>query len=112
MACHKNQNNILGFPGGNSQDFEGAGAGVCRVWGLAYTGNITAAIGAFGFGIIQDRIGSVKTLMLTLTLWCIAIFLVWSSNDITIFWVAANLIGMALGASQSASRLVGTRAPV
>lgn len=39
------QNNILGIPPGNSQDFEGAGEGVCRVWGLAYTGEITAIAG-------------------------------------------------------------------
>ncbi len=39
------QNNILGLPPGNSQDFEGAGEGVCRVWGLAYTGTITAQMG-------------------------------------------------------------------
>ncbi|MEO0777872.1 MAG: hypothetical protein AAF146_15000, partial [Bacteroidota bacterium] len=39
------QNNILGIPPGNSQNFEGAGGGVCRVWGLAYTGNIIAQPG-------------------------------------------------------------------
>lgn len=39
------QNNILGLPPGNSQNFEGAGTGVCRVWGLAYTGSITAGMG-------------------------------------------------------------------
>ena len=39
------QNNILGLPPTNSQNFEGAGVGVCRVWGLAFTGNITAAVG-------------------------------------------------------------------
>ncbi|MEZ4686318.1 MAG: hypothetical protein R3B47_09695 [Bacteroidia bacterium] len=26
------QNNILGLPPGNMQDFEGAPAGICRVW--------------------------------------------------------------------------------
>ncbi|MEM9991835.1 MAG: T9SS type A sorting domain-containing protein, partial [Bacteroidota bacterium] len=36
---------ILGIPSGNSQDFEGAGAGVCLVWGLSYTGEITAQMG-------------------------------------------------------------------
>jgi len=36
---------ILGLPGGNSQDFDGAGAGTCLVWGLSYTGNVTAAVG-------------------------------------------------------------------
>lgn len=39
------QNNILGVPPGNMQDFEGAGQGVCRVWGLSYTGNLTAMAG-------------------------------------------------------------------
>ncbi|MCB0594279.1 MAG: T9SS type A sorting domain-containing protein, partial [Phaeodactylibacter sp.] len=39
------QNIILDLPGGDSFDFDGAPAGICRVWGLAYTGNITAAVG-------------------------------------------------------------------
>ena len=39
------QNNILGLPPGNSQNFEGAGVGICRVWGLSYTGAITAQPG-------------------------------------------------------------------
>ena len=39
------QNNILGIPSGNSQNFDGAPVGVCRVWGLSYTGAITAAVG-------------------------------------------------------------------
>lgn len=32
--------NILVFPGSNFQDFDGAPAGNCRVYGLSYTGNI------------------------------------------------------------------------
>lgn len=39
------QNNILALPDGSSANFEGAPAGVCRVWGLAYTGTITAVAG-------------------------------------------------------------------
>ena len=38
-------NIILALPDGDSNDFDGAPAGVCRVWGLAYTGNITAMVG-------------------------------------------------------------------
>jgi len=38
-------NIILGLPPGNSQNFEGACVGVCRVWGLSYTGNIIAMAG-------------------------------------------------------------------
>ncbi len=40
------ENNILDLVTmGDEIDFEGAPAGECRVWGLAYTGNITAQIG-------------------------------------------------------------------
>jgi len=38
-------NVILAVPGGDQADFEGAGAGVCRVWGLSYTGSLTAMAG-------------------------------------------------------------------
>ncbi len=38
-------NNILAVPGTDMVDFENGGGGICRVWGLAYTGNITAGIG-------------------------------------------------------------------
>ena len=38
-------NVILAVPGGDQVNFEGAGIGVCRVWGLAYTGDITAVPG-------------------------------------------------------------------
>ena len=38
-------NVILGVPDGNSQDFDGAPEGVCRVWGLAYAGELLAMEG-------------------------------------------------------------------
>ena len=38
-------NTILAIPEGNSADFDGAGVGVCRVWGLAYSGNLLAQVG-------------------------------------------------------------------
>jgi len=74
--------------------------------------NITAAAGAFVFGHIQDKLGSVRTLVVTLLLWCLAILIVWSSTATEPFWLAANLIGLALGASQSVSRaLIGLFSP-
>jgi len=36
---------ILGLPPGDMVDFAGAGAGICYVWGLSYTGNVTVGIG-------------------------------------------------------------------
>ena len=38
-------NIILALPGMDMANFDGAGAGVCRVWGLAYTGNVLAQAG-------------------------------------------------------------------
>ena len=39
------ENVILGLPPGNMVDFEGAGVGVCRVWGLSYTGTLALMLG-------------------------------------------------------------------
>ena len=38
-------NEILALPAGDSFDFDDIPATVCRVWGLAYSGNITASVG-------------------------------------------------------------------
>lgn len=74
--------------------------------------NVTAAAGAFLFGHVQDRLGSLRTLMLTLLLWIAAVALAYVAENRTTFWVAANLVGIALGSSQSAGRaLVGQFAP-
>ena len=74
--------------------------------------NITAAIGAFLFGRLQDRLGSKLTLAITLMIWIFAMLLAYFSSSVTVFWVIANLIGLSLGASQSAGRaLVGLFAP-
>ncbi|MDO9219471.1 MAG: MFS transporter [Thiobacillus sp.] len=74
--------------------------------------NITAAIGAFAFGHVQDRIGHVRTIALTLAGWIVMVLLAWAAPDERMFWVAANLAGLCMGASQSAGRaMVGLLAP-
>jgi len=74
--------------------------------------NITAAVGAFLFGYLQDRIGHVRTIALTLVGWILAILLAWSAHTPALFWAAANIVGLCLGASQSGGRaLVGMLAP-
>jgi UMF1 family MFS transporter len=74
--------------------------------------NITAAIGAFGFGHLQDTLGSKRTLALTLVLWIVALLLAYLTRSHAGFWVAGNLVGLALGSSQSAGRaLVGQFSP-
>ena len=74
--------------------------------------NVTAAVGAFGFGLVQDRIGSVVTLALTLLIWIAALVLAYVIETRAGFWLVANLVGLALGSSQSAGRaLIGLFSP-
>ncbi|MEO5654880.1 MAG: MFS transporter [Nitrosospira sp.] len=74
--------------------------------------NITASAGAFAFGSIQDRIGHIPTIALTLVGWIVMILLAWMAESRPMFWVAANVAGLCLGASQSAGRaLVGYFSP-
>jgi len=74
--------------------------------------NVTAAVGAFAFGNIQDRLGHVRTIALTLLLWIATTLITWSASNSGLFWVAANLAGLCLGSSQSAGRaLVGYLSP-
>jgi UMF1 family MFS transporter len=82
---------------------------------LIFLVNITAAIGAFAFGNLQDRIGHVPAIAATLVGWMAMILLAWAAegpDGATLFWIAANIAGVCLGASQSAGRaLVGYLAP-
>jgi UMF1 family MFS transporter len=74
--------------------------------------NVTASLGAFLFGQWQDRLGHRRTLALTLLGWCSMVLIAYVTTDRVGFWVAANIAGVCLGASQSAGRaLVGYLAP-
>lgn len=74
--------------------------------------NVTASLGAFIFGQWQDRLGHRKTLALTLLGWCSMVLIAYFTTDRVGFWIAANIAGLCLGASQSAGRaLVGYLTP-
>jgi UMF1 family MFS transporter len=74
--------------------------------------NITAAAGAFAFGYLQDAIGHVRAVALTLVGWIVMVALAGLSDGATMFWVAANLAGLCMGSSQAAGRaIVGYLAP-
>ena len=74
--------------------------------------NVTASIGALAFGQLQDKLGHVRTLAITLVGWCVMVLLAWLADGPALFWIAANLAGICLGASQSAGRaLVGYMSP-
>jgi UMF1 family MFS transporter len=74
--------------------------------------NLTAAGGAFLFGHVQDRIGHVRAIALTLAGWIVTVLLAWAAHGPHLFWLAANCAGLCMGASQSAGRaMIGLLAP-
>ena len=74
--------------------------------------NVTAALGAFGFGYLQDAVGHVRAIAITLIGWIIMVLVAGFSQSSFYFWVAANLAGLCMGSSQAAGRaVVGYLAP-
>lgn len=79
---------------------------------LIFVLNLAAAIGAFSFGYIQDRVGHKVSLACTLVAWvavCVIAAVVTTKGG---FWWAAAIAGLAMGSSQSAGRaMTGYLAP-
>ena len=71
---------------------------------LVFLVNIASAIGAFGFGYLQDRIGHRPALAITLWGWVMMTMLAVMATTPGLFWVAAVLAGLCMGSSQSAGR--------
>jgi UMF1 family MFS transporter len=79
---------------------------------LVFLVNIAAALGAFGFGYWQDRIGHKAALGITLAGWVVMTLLAYVATGAALFWVAAVIAGLCMGSSQSAGRaMVGVLAP-
>ena len=74
--------------------------------------NVTAAVGAFGFGYLQDAVGHVRAVAITLVGWIVMVVLAGLSETAASFWLAANLAGLCMGSAQAAGRaVVGYLAP-
>jgi UMF1 family MFS transporter len=74
--------------------------------------NVTAALGAFLFGYVQDAIGHKRALALTIAGWILMVLIAGLASGVVWFWVAANIAGVCMGSSQSAGRaMVGVFAP-
>ena len=80
------------------------------LWGLAL--NLTAGLGSFAMGFLDDRIGGKKTILLSLlglTLASTAAVLVHSKVGL---WIAGLVVGVFVGPNQAASRsLLGRFVP-
>ena len=75
-----------------------------EIVGLVLIVNISACIGSFIFGSLQDKVGHKSSLVGIVLFWVIAILFLFFSNKPLMFYISANLIGLGLGAAQSAGR--------
>jgi UMF1 family MFS transporter len=79
---------------------------------LIFLVNIAAALGAFAWGYVQDRIGHVPAIAITLVGWIVMTLLAALATTAPLFWGAAVIAGLCMGSSQSAGRaLAGALAP-
>ena len=74
--------------------------------------NVAAGIGAWVFGVVDDRLGARQTILISLVGLTLATVLAVLTPNKSIFWVAAIFIGLLAGPNQSASRsLMGRLVP-
>ncbi len=71
--------------------------------------NVAAAVGAFGLGFLDDRLGGKRTIQISLWGLGLASLLAIFTDSRALFWVAGSLIGVFLGPNQSASRSLMAR---
>ena len=74
---------------------------------------LTAGAGAYGFGILTDRIGAKRVIAMTLWVWIGIVAWAFAVRSVTEFYMIGLVAGAALGANQAASRtLLGLFTPV
>ena len=66
--------------------------------------NITAGMGAFLMGFLDDKLGGKKTIQISLIFLIIAGFIAILAPNKQLFWVAGVMVGLFSGPNQSASR--------
>ncbi len=67
---------------------------------------LTAIPGAFIFGVVADRIGTRKTLIITLFIWVVALSLAYLfvAYGALVWWTVGMIAGVGMGSSQSTAR--------
>jgi UMF1 family MFS transporter len=85
------------------------GMDLAEVITLGIALNVTAGIGAFAFAWIDDRIGSKRTIVISLIALLITMTAVLTAPDRTVFWIAALAMSTFFGPVQAASRTMMAR---
>ena len=93
---------IIGFSSIYAQNSLGFTSGELIVFFMVV--QTTAIVGSIIFGIITDKIGPKRTIVLTLGIWCIVIMMAIATTDKLFFYYTGLLAGMSMGSSKAASR--------
>jgi len=74
---------------------------------------VSSAAGALGFGWLQDRLGAILTIRITLVLWIGVCVVAYFTGSKTTFFIVSLVAGLGIGSLQSASRaMVGLFSPL
>lgn len=74
---------------------------------------LSSAGGALGFGYLQDRLGAVLTIRITLVLWIGVCVIAYLTESKSTFFAVSMVAGLGIGSLQSASRaMVGLLSPL
>jgi len=65
---------------------------------------LTAIPGAFIFGYVADRIKTKPTLMITLSIWVVALLVAFFGSDPILWWIVGMIAGVGMGSAQSTAR--------
>lgn len=71
--------------------------------------NATGGLGAFSLGVLDDRLGSKVTILLSIVGLFVCGVVALMAEDKTTFWVVALFLGIFIGPAQSASRTLMAR---
>ncbi|WP_372622525.1 MFS transporter [Falsiroseomonas sp.] len=80
------------------------GMGIEQVLLFGIAMNVTAGLGAAGFALVEDRLGSRRMVLLALGAIVIIGVPLLTTDSVTWFWILALSLGMFFGPAQAASR--------
>jgi UMF1 family MFS transporter len=95
-------NTLFAFGAIYAAGVHGMGFEEILIFGIAM--NVTAGLGAAGFGLIEDRLGAKTTILIALGAMIVLGSFLLLSNDKTLFWALALALGLFMGPAQAASR--------
>ena len=95
-------NTLFAFGAIYAAGVHGMGFEEILLFGIAM--NVTAGLGAAGFGLIEDRLGAKTTILIALGGMIVLGSFLLLSNDKTLFWALALALGLFMGPAQAASR--------